>query len=178
MHHLTNLPQGFSTLSRHEGHQDNPQEEVGGGPNSLRAAEASYAPPWGVAGEAAALRRMRKATSPSSYTAAVATTSRRKPLAARMMKKRARKTLHHLLRQDGGEDDEEDASSPSPPGRWWLAADTDRSRRAGACEAPDGSSMTKRAPPAPLKASHPGSAAMVEPLALPCFTGTPVVSSS
>jgi len=50
-----------------------------------RAAEASYIPPWGIAGEAAALGRMRKATSPSSYTAAAATTSRRRPPAARMI---------------------------------------------------------------------------------------------
>jgi len=78
-------------------------------PTTPGAAEVSYAPPWGVAREASALRKMRKATSPSTYTAAAATTSKEEAA--------------------GDEADEEKhEEDPPPPSRRRPTADTGRSR--------------------------------------------------
>ena len=77
--------------------------DVGGGSNDLRAAdEAHYTPPWGIVGEAAALGRMRKDTSPSSEPAAASTTS--------------------MERSPVDEDDEEDPPSPTKGGRQRVPA--------------------------------------------------------
>ena len=78
-------------------------------PTTPGAAEVSYAPPWGIAREASALRKMRKATSPSTYTAAAATTSKEEAA--------------------GGEaHEEEHEEDPPPPSRRRPTADTGRSR--------------------------------------------------